>query len=67
MFKKLLAGFFLVSLASSISAQAVWEETFDGGNTLPAGWTQTTLASDGGWKVGIPSALSSSAFALAPA
>ncbi|MCC6413672.1 MAG: Omp28-related outer membrane protein [Saprospiraceae bacterium] len=64
MFKKLLAGFFLVSLASSISAQAVWEETFDGGNTLPAGWTQTTLASDGGWKVGIPSALSSSAFPI---
>jgi len=66
MFKKLLAGFFLVSLASSISAQIIWEETFDGGNTVPAGWTQSTSATDGGWKVGSNTALSSSAFPIPP-
>lgn len=64
MYKKLLAGFLLVSMASSVSAQVIWEETFEGGTTLPAGWTQTTLASDGGWKIGTPSALSSSAFPI---
>jgi thiol-disulfide isomerase/thioredoxin len=64
MFKKLLAGFLLVSMASSVSAQVIWEETFEGGNTLPAGWTQTTLASDGGWLVGTTSANSSDFFPI---
>jgi thiol-disulfide isomerase/thioredoxin len=62
MMKKILLGLSLfVSL--SMSSQ-IWSENFNGGNVLPAGWSQQTLASDGGWIVGSPTALSSLSYVI---
>ncbi|MDX2135368.1 MAG: Omp28-related outer membrane protein [Saprospiraceae bacterium] len=50
-----------------VNAQVVlWSENFDASNSLPAGWTQSTLATDGGWKVGTTAALESDFFPIAP-
>lgn len=64
MVKKLLFAACLVVFAATAYTQGtvVWEENFDGGSGLPAGWTQTSSATDGGWKVGTTSALSSQYF-----
>lgn len=62
-FTYLLSGC-LVAAGFSVSAQTVlFSEDFEGG-TLPAGWTQETAATDGGWIVGSASDLSSSSFAI---
>lgn len=63
---KLLQILLLVGISANIAqAQVVlWQENFDASNTLPAGWSQTTLATDGGWKVGTTSALSSQFFPI---
>ena len=64
MLKKLLLAAWLLALATTTFAQGtlVWEENFDAGTNLPTGWAQTTAASDGGWKIGTPSFLSSTSF-----
>lgn len=65
MLKKLLFAVALVVFASAMSAQTfIWEENFDAAASLPAGWTQVTSASDGGWKIGKPGDLSSSFFGV---
>lgn len=63
---KLLQILLFVGLSAGIAqAQVVlWQENFDASNSLPAGWSQTTLATDGGWKVGTTSALSSQFFPI---
>jgi|GEM_PF-396847 len=51
--------FFLFATAPTIvGAQVLFSENFESG-VVPASWSNQTLASDGGWKVGTPSALSS--------
>jgi hypothetical protein len=64
MFKKLLFAASFVALGATAHAQGtvVWSENFDSGTTLPAGWTQTTNATDGGWKVATTTAHSSQYF-----
>lgn len=65
MLKKLLFASALFVFATALHAQTIiWEENFNAGTTLPAGWTQQTSASDGGWKVGTAAALSSGSFTI---
>ena len=54
----LLSLFFTLLTAACLQAQVILSENFEGGS-VPAGWTSQTLATDGGWKVGTASALSS--------
>ncbi len=54
----LLSLCFFLLTAACLQAQVLFSEGFEGGS-VPIGWTNQTLASDGGWKVGTPSALSS--------
>lgn len=61
--KRLLS---LLLLATGIAAQAqttILFEDFQSG-TMPAGWTQQTLASDGGWLVGNSTQLSSQWYSI---
>lgn len=53
MFKNLLFAALLVAFGTSVFAQGtvIWSEDFDGGTSLPVGWSQLTAATDGGWKV----------------
>ncbi|MCB0527121.1 MAG: choice-of-anchor J domain-containing protein [Saprospiraceae bacterium] len=65
MLKKLLFAVAMVVFATAMNAQTViWEENFDAGTTFPAGWSQQTNASDGGWKIGTNAVLSSSSFPI---
>lgn len=64
MLKRLLFSAIAAGSIAAASAQTVWSEDFEGGTTLPAGWSQTTLATDGGWLVGAGPDLSSSAFPI---
>jgi hypothetical protein len=65
MLKKLLFAVAMVVFATALNAQTViWSEDFESGATLPAGWTQQTGASDGGWLVGTNTALSSTSFPI---
>lgn len=67
MLKSLLSSSFFALLLGNISAQTpIFEENFNAGTTLPAGWSQTTLATDGGWIIGDADALSSQYFPVAP-
>ncbi|MEZ4963359.1 MAG: choice-of-anchor J domain-containing protein [Saprospiraceae bacterium] len=59
----LLLCFFLLT-AACLQAQVLFSENFESGS-VPAGWTNQTLATDGGWKVGTPSALSSQYWTVA--
>jgi hypothetical protein len=63
--KKLLlaAGIF----ASLQMSSQIWTEDFNDETGLPTGWTQETLASDGGWSVNTATGLSSASFAIAAA
>jgi hypothetical protein len=61
MLKKLLTVAMLAAF-SVANAQVLWEEDFENGTTLPAGWSQTTLADDGGWKIGTGPELASQYF-----
>lgn len=53
MFKNLLFAALVVAFSTSVFAQGtvLWSEDFEGGTSLPAGWSQLTAATDGGWKV----------------
>ena len=62
--KLLLVANLFVSVA--MSAQ-IWSENFNSGTALPAGWTQETAATDGGWSVNTPAGLSSANFTIAAA
>ncbi|MBK9337052.1 MAG: choice-of-anchor J domain-containing protein [Lewinellaceae bacterium] len=66
MLKKLLFAAFLVAVGAAVHAQGtvIWSEDFESGTTLPAGWTQTTAATDGGWKVATTAAHSSTDFPI---
>ena len=60
----LLLSFFCVfGGASSLSAQVLFQENFETAG-LPAGWLVTTVATDGGWKIGTPAVLSSQYFTI---
>ena len=59
MVKRLLSTAFFAAIAVFAQSQTIWSEDFDGSNSLPAGWTQTTAATDGGWKIGTATDLSS--------
>lgn len=59
--KKIILSVVAVSLTLYGSAQTVFSEDFEGGS-FPAGWTQETDASDGGWLVGDAGSLSSTSF-----
>ena len=67
MLKKLLfASFFTLFLSAAFAQGTVIStENFNASTNLPAGWSQTTLATDGGWIVGDPEVLSSDAFSVA--
>ena len=57
--KKLLLSLIgILGFFSFIQAQLIFQENFEGPG-LPVDWTQITNATDGGWKVGTPEALSS--------
>ncbi len=64
MVKKLLFAAFCAALAATVHAQGtvVWSENFDAAASLPAGWTQVSSATDGGWIVGTTASLGSSSF-----
>lgn len=66
MVKKLLFAALLVAFSAAAFAQGtvIWSEDFNTFSTLPPGWTQSTNASDGGWKVGTTSAIGSQYFAI---
>lgn len=65
MLKKLLFAVAFVVAATAMNAQTViWEENFESGTTLPAGWVQQTAATDGGWKIGTNTAVSSQSFPI---
>jgi len=66
--KKILFALVLSGLFVHSSAQTViWEENFNSATALPTGWTQTSLASDGGWSVDTGAGLSSQSFTIAGA
>ena len=64
MIKKLLFAACMVAMSATAFSQGtvIWEENFDSGTTLPAGWTQETNATDGGWRIGTTSFHSSTYF-----
>ncbi|MEO6037703.1 MAG: T9SS type A sorting domain-containing protein [Saprospiraceae bacterium] len=64
MLKKLLLSFLATATLATLNGQVLWQEDFEGGTTLPAGWSQTSDASDGGWQVAEPSSLASQYFPI---
>lgn len=60
---RLLFTLMLFCISGILSAQTFFSEDFESG-IVPSGWTQTTLASDGGWIVGTD--LSSSYWTIPP-
>ena len=63
---RLFLSFLALSLSASLASQTVLlQEGFDG-DGLPAGWSQQTLASDGGWLVGDNQSLQSQWWSIAP-
>ncbi|MFN0014863.1 MAG: T9SS type A sorting domain-containing protein [Saprospiraceae bacterium] len=65
MYKNLLfvALFLLIGVSGFTQGTVFWSENFDGvASGLPAGWSQLTSATDGGWKTGTTTALSSTDF-----
>lgn len=60
--KILLFGGLLLSIYGA-KAQTIINEDFEG-TGIPTGWTQTTLATDGGWKHGLNTAIQSSSFPI---
>lgn len=60
--KILLTAMGLATAALGLQAQSIVSENFESG--MPSGWTQTTLATDGGWNAGSASSLSSSYFSI---
>lgn len=67
MIKKLLFAACLVAMGATVFSQGtlIWEENFDGGTSLSAiGWSQASNATDGGWRIGTTSFLSSTYFPI---
>lgn len=66
MIKKLLFAALFLAFMANVQAQGtvLWEENFDGGTTLPTGWSQATNASDGGWLIGTTASFASTYFAI---
>ena len=63
---RLFLSLLALSLSASLASQTVLlQEGFDGYG-LPAGWSQQTLASDGGWLVGDNQSLQSQWWSIAP-
>ena len=63
---RLFLSLLALSLSASLASQTVLlQEGFDG-DGLPAGWSQQTLASDGGWLVGDNQSLQSQWWSIAP-
>lgn len=62
--KKFFTPLFII-LISGLHAQYLINESFDV-DVLPAGWTQTTMAADGGWLLGDNYALGSAIFQVTP-
>ncbi len=63
MSKKYIICLFLLLITSLLQAQVLLEEDFESGN-IPDGWTVVSAATDGGWDVGTPDALSSEFFEI---
>ncbi len=53
-----------ISFAALNAQTVILSENFEAGTTLPTGWTQTTLATDGGWLIGTGTSLSSTYFTI---
>ncbi len=66
LFKKIAFTVVILMTSSALFAQVIFSEDFEGttGTTLPTGWTQTTLATDGGWLAGTGTSLSSTSFGI---
>lgn len=66
--QKLLFFLFSIFLIQNSNGQTVYFEDFDStsGTSLPAGWTQASKASDGGFLSGTELSLSSSEFPIEP-
>ncbi len=66
MLKRLLfaSSFAMLAMVSFAQGTVISSENFNTITALPSGWTQTTLATDGGWIIGLPSDLSSSSFGI---
>lgn len=58
---KYLPFLLILMCAFSMQAQIILSEKFDG-DVLPDGWTQETLATDGGWLLGEAHDLGSAIF-----
>ncbi len=52
----------LLLIGGKVSAQTILSEDFESG--LPSTWTQTTLATDGGWNAGTAASLSSTSLPI---
>ena len=65
MFKKLLLSFLATATLATMNGQVIWQEDFEGGAALPAGWSQVTAATDGGWNVAEASTMGSQSFPIA--
>jgi len=59
---KLFTLLFCLLTLSTLNAQVLLDEDFEGG--APATWTQQTTATDGGWNVGTAGSLSSAYFPI---
>ena len=66
LFKNLALTGVMLLTSSALFAQIIFSEDFEGttGTALPTGWTQTTLATDGGWLAGTGTGLSSGSFGI---
>lgn len=56
---------FILFAWAPLYGQIIFSEDFEAGG-IPAGWTTESSATDGGWKVGTPSVLSSQYFFINP-
>jgi len=63
--KKLLTLFCLLAAGLSTPAQVYYTQDFEGAG-IPAGWMQTSFATDGGWLFSSNSGVQSSGFPVAP-
>lgn len=63
--EKIISAIIFLFLATALSGQVIFEEDFEGGNSLPPGWTVQSNATDGGWMVGSVAAMSSQYFSIA--
>ncbi len=63
-----MRSFFTILLAcllatGPLAAQVILSEDFES-STMPSGWTNQSMATDGGWNIGTPSSLSSAYWAI---